>query len=85
MANAPQLVPLKLVVLPHVNGQGYTLEAAIPFSSLGFTPQDGKTLAFDLAINNSTDGTNRTAQLVWNGTARNSAGRTHWIRARPTK
>ena len=84
-ANAPQQVPLKLVVLPNVNGQGYTLEAAIPFSSLGFTPQDGESLAFDLAIDNSTDGSNRTAQLVWNGTARNSADRTHWGRALLTK
>jgi hypothetical protein len=84
-ANAPQPVPLKLVVVPNVNGQGYTLEAAIPFQSLGFAPQDGETLAFDLAIDNSMDGSNRTAQLVWNGTARNSADRTHWGRARLTK
>lgn len=80
-ANAPKQAPLTLAVVPNVNGQGYTLEAAIPFKSLGFEPKEGQKLAFDLAIDNSTDGSSRTAQLVWNGTARNSADRTHWGRA----
>lgn len=84
-ANAPQQAPLTLAVMPAVNGLGYTLEAAIPFNSLGFKPTEGQTLAFDLAIDNSTDGRTRTAQLVWNGTARNSADRTHWGRALLTK
>jgi hypothetical protein len=74
-----------MLVLPNLNGQGHTLEAAIPFSPLGFKPHDRETLAFDLAIENRPDGSNRTAQLVWNGTARNSADRTHWGRARLTK
>ncbi|MGA2245231.1 MAG: sugar-binding protein [Verrucomicrobiota bacterium] len=84
-ASAPQSAPLKLAVIPNVNGQGYTLEAAIPFSSLGFSPKDGQTLLFDLAIDNSVDGESRTAQLVWNGAARNSTDRTHWGRGRMTR
>jgi hypothetical protein len=80
-ANTSTQASLKLAVIPNVNRRGYTLEAAIPFASLGFEPQAGQTLVFDLAIDNSDDGANRAAQLVWNGTARNSADRTHWGRA----
>ena len=84
-ANAPEQSPLNLKVIPNVNGKGYTLETAIPFRSLGFEPKEGQKLAFDLAIDNSSDGNTRSAQLVWNGTARNSADRTHWGRALLTK
>jgi hypothetical protein len=84
-ANSPAQAPLTLTAAANVNGQGYTLEAAIPFKSLGFEPAEGKELAFDLAIDNSNDGNSRAAQLVWNGTARNSADRTHWGRALLTK
>ena len=84
-ANTSTQAPLKLAVIPNVNRRGYTLEAAIPFASLGFEPQAGQTLVFDLAIDNSDDGANRAAQLVWNGTARNSADRTHWGRAKLVK
>ena len=84
-ANTSTQASLKLAVIPNVNRRGYTLEAAIPFASLGFEPQAGQTLVFDLAIDNSDDGANRAAQLVWNGTARNSADRTHWGRAKLVK
>jgi hypothetical protein len=47
----------------------------ILFESLGFEPKEGKKLVFDLAIDNSADGTRRDRQLVWNGKARNSADR----------
>jgi len=81
IAHAPKQIPLRLAVMANVNGGGYTLEAAIPFAALGFEPKEGQKLAFDLAIDNSNDGSTRAGQLVWNGTARDSADRTHWGRA----
>ena len=81
IANAPTQVPLQLTVVMNVNGRGYTVEAAIPFAALGFVPKEGQKLAFDLAIDNSNNGSTRAGQLVWNGTARDSADRTHWGRA----
>lgn len=78
VVNAPKQYPCQLTVVPNVGGTGYTLEAAIPFEALGFAPRAGQQLRFDLAIDGSEDGDKRTAQLVWNGTARNSGDRTHW-------
>ena len=39
-------------------------------------------LLFDLAVDDSADGTARRCQLMWNGTARNSGDRTSWGRLR---
>ncbi len=47
---------------------GYSVEMAIPWSSLGVTPASGMNLALDIGINDSVSG-NRVGQLVWNGTA----------------
>lgn len=70
-----------MTVVPDVDGKGYTLEAALPFSSLGFTPKEGQEIMFDLAVDDSSDGKSRVRQLVWNGTARNSGDRSAWARA----
>jgi hypothetical protein len=70
-----------MVVLPDVDGKGYTLEASLPFAALGFTPREGLEIMFDLAVDDSADGKARLRQLVWNGTARNSGDRTAWARA----
>jgi len=45
---------------------GYTLEAAIPWTTLALTPSAGMTLGFDLAVNESDLGC-RSGELVWNG------------------
>lgn len=79
LANAPAQAPLELVSLP--TADGYVLQAAIPWSSLGLTPTPGLRLRFDLAIDDSTDGNSRRAQLVWSGTDRNSGDRSAWGRA----
>ncbi len=84
-ASAAKQAPLTLAVIPRVGGGGYTLEAAIPFESLGFEPVEGLKLAFDLAIDNSDDGNARAGQLVWNGSARDSGDRSDWGRALLTK
>ncbi len=67
-------------VTPTVDGKGYTLEAAIPWTALAVTPKEGMELLFDLAVNNSTDGQSRSCQLVWSGGARNSSDRSAWGR-----
>jgi len=80
-AHAPQQVPCELAVTPNMDGKGYVLEAAIPFEALGLKPAAGQTLLFDLALDDSADGSLRLRQLMWNGRARNSSDRTHWGRA----
>lgn len=79
--HAPRSQPCRLIVVPRAHGRGYTIEAAIAFEALGFGPQPGQELLFDLAVDDSEDGVNRTRQLMWNGSARNSGDRTHWGRA----
>jgi hypothetical protein len=63
-----------------VDGKGYTIEAAIPWSVLDVTPKEGLELLFDLAVDDSPDGRDRRAQLMWNGVARNSSDRGAWGR-----
>jgi hypothetical protein len=47
---------------------GYTLEANIPWASIGsLTPAAGMRLGFDCAIDDSDNGKSRTKQIVWNG------------------
>jgi hypothetical protein len=46
---------------------GYTLEAAIPWSTLGVAPSAGATLGFDLGVYESDAGC-RAGELIWNGT-----------------
>lgn len=88
-ATSPDLPPLFVnrvtpqptfptVVIANVDGKGYTIEAAIPFSLLNITPAEGKAFRFDLSIDDSADGKRRLRQLAWNGTNRNSGDRTNW-------
>lgn len=72
----------KLVVVPDVTGDGYVLEAAIPWTELGVKPSAGMEILFDVAVDNSDDGMERKQQLMWNGTARNSGDRGAWGRAK---
>jgi hypothetical protein len=71
-----------VATLPNVDGNGYTLQAAIPFKSLGFQPKEGQIIRFDIGIDDSSNGKSRLRQLMWNGTNRNSGDRTGWGRAR---
>jgi hypothetical protein len=81
-ANAPEVAAAtQIAVVPGVDGKGYTIEAAIPFKALGFRPQEGKEIRFDLAVDDSADGSRRLRQLMWNGTNRNSGDRSAWGRA----
>lgn len=65
-------------VIPGVDGRSYTIEAAIPFSTLGFTPKPNQEVIFDLCVD---DGDGGRRMLAWNGSARNSRNRGDWGRA----
>ena len=72
----------RVLVVKEVSGDGYTLQASIPWSVLGFEPKTGAELLFDVAVDNSNDGSTRAQQLMWNGTGDNSGNRAAWGRAR---
>jgi len=80
VANVAAQPAIRTAVVPAVDGKGYTIEAAIPWSALAVTPKAGTELLFDLAVDNSNDGHGRTCQLMWNGGARNSSDRSAWGR-----
>jgi hypothetical protein len=80
VVNAAQQPAIETSVTPTVDGKGYTVEAAIPWSALDVVPKEGRLLLFDLALGNSADGRQRASQLVWNGGARNSSDRSAWGR-----
>lgn len=80
VAHAPVQHPCRVAVIPSAGGQGYTLEAAIPFEALGFVPRAGQAIRFDLAVDDG-NGDGRQRQLMWSGGARNSGDRTDWGRA----
>ncbi|WP_138752240.1 sugar-binding protein [Paenibacillus sinopodophylli] len=50
---------------------GYSVEMALPWSSLGITPSAGMTIGFDVANNDEDDGFDRSSQLLWSGTVDN--------------
>ena len=79
-AHTPVAYPVRTLIVPGVDARSYTVEAAIPWTALGLMPQPGDELLFDLGIDDSTDGTARRAQLMWNGSDKNSGDRTHWGR-----
>jgi|GEM_PF-3263469 len=47
---------------------GYSVEMAVPWSSLGTTPSSGMKLALDIGVNDAVNGS-RVGQLIWHGTA----------------
>ena len=61
VVNAARQPDIRLIAVPSVEGAGYTLEAAIPWSALGVTPQENLELLFDLAVDDG-DGHGRTRQ-----------------------
>jgi uncharacterized protein YjdB len=51
---------------------GYTIELAVPWSSLGISsPAQGTTIGFDIGYNDDDNGGAREGQAVWNGTVNN--------------
>ena len=80
--NAPKQFPARSIVLPNLDGKGYTLEAAMPFAALGFKPRENQEILFDIAVDDSETGSGRIRQIVFNGNARNR--RTAATRGRAT-
>jgi len=80
VVNASRQPAVKMAVVPDAAGNGYVLEIAIPWKVVGVEPKEGLELLFDLAVDDSSDGKSRRCQLMWNGTARNSADRGAWGR-----
>jgi hypothetical protein len=80
--NAPRQHEVKMEIVRNPAGDGYTVEAAIPFAGLGFSPGADQELLFDIGINDTTNGRR---QFMWNGIARNSGDRGAWGRARLVK
>ena len=80
--NAPAQFPIHMAIERDVTGEGYTIEAAIPFAGLGFQPRPNQELLFDIGFNDTTNGRR---QFMWNGGARNSGDRGAWGRARLEK
>jgi len=73
-------------VVPAVDGKGYTLEIALPWKILGVDKvSDGMKFRFDLAVDDSLNGKDRQAQLVWSGSHRNSSDRGAWGELRLSK
>jgi hypothetical protein len=68
----------RLVVLPRSDGNGYVLEAAIPLSAVSLSPNKQSRIRFDIAVDDSENGTGRARQLIWNGSSRNSTDRSAW-------
>ena len=79
--NSPKQFAARSIVLPNLDGKGYTLEAAIPFEALGFKPRENQEILFDIAVDDSDTGNGRIRQIVFNGNARNSKDRGAWGRA----
>ena len=80
VVNAARQPDIKLVNVPEVDGSGYTMEAAIPWSALDVKPGDNTVLLFDLAIDDAPEGGSRTRQIMWNGGEKNSVDRSYWGR-----
>jgi hypothetical protein len=80
LLNAATQPEVKLAAIPAVDGSGYTLEAAVPWTALGVKPTDRTMLRFDLAIDDAAANGGRTRQLMWNGGSRNSSDRSRWGR-----
>lgn len=53
----------------NAKANGYVLEAAIPWSSLGVSPATNKNVGFDVQINDDDEGAGRDAKISWNATA----------------
>jgi len=73
---------LRVAVATNVSGDGYAIEACLPWSALAIAPVGGREFLFDLGVDDSADGVTRDRQLMWNGNERNSSDRGAWGRAR---
>ncbi|WP_051251463.1 sugar-binding protein [Paenibacillus harenae] len=74
--------PIQMFRKAAADGQGYVLEAAIPWEAVRMQPESGRELLFDFGFNESEDGNIRKRQYEWNGTNRNNLDRGLWGNAK---
>jgi len=84
IAGTPTSAKITMEVVKNVAGDGYAVEAAIPWAALNMKPVEGKEFLFDIGIDDST-GKYRARQLMWNGIERNSGDRSKWGMAKLVK
>ena len=77
IGGSPTAAKIDMEVVKNVTGDGYAVEAAIPWAMLNMQPAEGKEFLFDIGIDDST-GNYRARQLMWNGISRNSGDRGKW-------
>ena len=77
IGGSPTTDKINLEVVKNVSGDGYAVEAAIPWTVLHMKPEEGKEFLFDIGIDDDT-GHSRARQLMWNGISRNSGDRSKW-------
>jgi hypothetical protein len=80
VVKAPTQPEIRLFNARAVDGSGYTLEAAIPWSALDVKPAENTELLFDLAIDDASAGGNRTRQIMWNWNGESRTDRPYWGR-----
>jgi len=85
IGGAPTNAKINMEVVKNVSGDGYSLEAAIPWAALNMQPVEGKAFLFDIGIDDAAPGHGRSRQLMWNGISRNSGDRSKWGLARLVK
>ncbi|WJH32811.1 hypothetical protein N6H14_21405 [Paenibacillus sp. CC-CFT747] len=69
---------IDMTVRRHASGDGYALEAAIPWNHLNVSPAVGQTMRFDFGFDDSEDGVRRLRQWLWNGLDGNASNRGNW-------
>ncbi|MDQ0111415.1 sugar-binding protein [Paenibacillus harenae] len=74
--------PIQMFRKAAADGQGYILEAAIPWEAVRLQPESGREFLFDFGFNESEDGITRKRQYEWNGTNRNNLDRGLWGNAK---
>lgn len=82
IAGSPAPAKITLETVKNVGGDGYAIEAAIPWSILNMQPEEGRSFLFDIGIDDNSTGKGRSRQLMWNGVSRNSGDRSKWGIAR---
>jgi hypothetical protein len=86
IGGAPTAAKIQMEVVKNVGGDGYAMEAAIPWAALHMQPVEGRAFLFDISLDGSSpSGHGRNRQLMWNGISRNSGDRSKWGLARLVK
>lgn len=76
--NAPEQFPIQVEYQRHPDRSGWTMEGAIPWEALRYTPKRGDRIRFDFGFDDARAPRKRQRQFMWSGTEQNSADRTGW-------